>query len=158
MNAGAPKSSDSQPSQGNSYPFPEEQEEEDRSDTDEPAFEGNSSLHVHSAEASNVFEKAVQGDSSVDQNPEMVDALASLKELTSRQELHSRRRKLGTFGYRQVPKALLHSMELPPVHVVLSLLRSYKGKHCRLTLQSINLLLKAQARRLCVFSIPRLWT
>ncbi|PYH87834.1 fungal-specific transcription factor domain protein [Aspergillus ellipticus CBS 707.79] len=93
-----------------------------------PAFEGNSSLAAHSAYASEFLETAVSRSALQMSTPKISMALATLKRMVNMQDhqAQSPSREVRFPNQKAIPGSGLRDLTMPPVHVVLSLLRKCK--------------------------------
>ena len=94
-----------------------------------PAFEGNSSLAAHSAYASQFLETAVSRSALQLSSPTINTALSTLKQLVNMQDYqaHPSSRDVRFPNQKAIPRSGLRNMNMPPVQVVLPLLRRLKG-------------------------------
>ncbi|GAB1193001.1 hypothetical protein APSETT444_002203 [Aspergillus pseudonomiae] len=90
-----------------------------------PAFEGNSSLAAHSAYASQFLETAVSRSALQLSSPTINTALSTLKQLVNMQDhqAHPSSRDVRFPNQKAIPRSGLRNLNLPPVQVVLPLLR-----------------------------------
>ncbi|PWY79718.1 fungal-specific transcription factor domain protein [Aspergillus heteromorphus CBS 117.55] len=98
-----------------------------------PEFEGNSSMAAHSAYASEFLETAVSRSALPMSTPKMSMALATLKHMVNMQDhkAQSPSREVRFPNQRSIPGSGLRDLTMPPVQVVLSLLRRCKEQpHC----------------------------
>ncbi|KAE8154259.1 fungal-specific transcription factor domain protein [Aspergillus avenaceus] len=93
-----------------------------------PAFEGNSSLTAHSAYASAFLETAVSRSALQLSSPKISVALSTLKQIVNMQEskTHSSSHEVRFPNQKAVPSSGLRNLSMPPVQVVLPLLRRLK--------------------------------
>ncbi|PIG84026.1 fungal specific transcription factor domain protein [Aspergillus arachidicola] len=93
-----------------------------------PAFEGNSSLAAHSAYASQFLETAVSRSALQLSSPTISTALSTLKQLVNMQDnqAHPSSRDVRFPNQKPIPRSGLRNMNMPPVQVVLPLLRHMK--------------------------------
>ncbi|GAB1202337.1 hypothetical protein APSETT445_000949 [Aspergillus pseudonomiae] len=96
-----------------------------------PAFEGNSSLAAHSAYASQFLETAVSRSALQLSSPTINTALSTLKQLVNMQDhqAHPSSRDVRFPNQKAIPRSGLRNLNLPPVQVVLPLLRHVKEEH-----------------------------
>jgi hypothetical protein len=93
------------------------------------AFEGNSSLAAHSAYAKDFLESAVSHSTpEMFSSPKISEALSSLKQIV---EMQSKQRDAGTqrgqLSSRLGSRCDIRELEMPPLPVVLSVLKKAKG-------------------------------
>ncbi|PYI22849.1 fungal-specific transcription factor domain protein [Aspergillus violaceofuscus CBS 115571] len=95
-----------------------------------PAFEGNSSLAAHSAYASEFLETAVSRSALQVSSPTIQAALSTLKQMVSMQDhqAHSPAREIRFPNQKTILGSGIRGLAMPPVQVVLSLLRKFKEK------------------------------
>ena len=93
----------------------------------ESTFEGDSSLAAHTAFASEFLENAVQRTSLRDANPSISSALSSLREIVRMQTLPSTAHEHPFRHRRPLPRGGLKELPMPPVQLVVSMLRDVKG-------------------------------
>ncbi|RAL09064.1 putative C6 transcription factor [Aspergillus homomorphus CBS 101889] len=95
-----------------------------------PAFEGNSSLAAHSAYASEFLETAVSRSALQVSSPTIQAALSTLKQMVSMQDhqAHSPAREIRFPNQKSILGSGIRDLAMPPVQVVLSLLRKFKEK------------------------------
>ena len=93
------------------------------------AFEGNSSLAAHSAYAREFLETAVSRNALQISTPKISTALASLRQMVSMQDhqTQSSPRQVRFPNQKAIPGSGLQELSLPPVQMVLTLLRKYQG-------------------------------
>ncbi|PYH45753.1 putative C6 transcription factor [Aspergillus saccharolyticus JOP 1030-1] len=93
-----------------------------------PAFEGNSSLAAHSAYASEFLETAVSRSALQVSSPTIQAALSTLKQMVSMQihQAHSPAREVRFPNQKSLLGSGIRDLAMPPVQVVLSLLRQFK--------------------------------
>lgn len=96
----------------------------------DPAFEGNSSLAAHSAYASKFLESAVSRSAVPMSTPKMGAALSTLKQMVNMQDnqTNSSTREVRFPNQRAMPTSGLRDLVMPPIQIVLPLLRRLKGK------------------------------
>ncbi|GMG29669.1 unnamed protein product [Aspergillus oryzae] len=94
-----------------------------------PAFEGNSSLAAHSAYASQFLETAVSRSALQLSSPTINTALSTLKQLVNMQDnqAHPSSRDVRFPNQKAMPRSGLRNLNMPPVQVVLPLLRHMKA-------------------------------
>ncbi|PYI07950.1 fungal-specific transcription factor domain protein [Aspergillus sclerotiicarbonarius CBS 121057] len=94
------------------------------------AFEGNSSLAAHSAYAREFLETAVSRHALQISTPKISTALASLRQMVSMQDhqAQSPPREVRFPNQKAIPGSGLRELSLPPVQMVLTILRKYKGQ------------------------------
>ncbi|OOF94288.1 hypothetical protein ASPCADRAFT_6972 [Aspergillus carbonarius ITEM 5010] len=94
------------------------------------AFEGNSSLAAHSAYAREFLETAVSRNALQISTPKISTALASLRQMVSMQDhqTQSSPRQVRFPNQKAIPGSGLQELSLPPVQMVLTLLRKYQGE------------------------------
>lgn len=93
-----------------------------------PEFEGEPSTSAHSAYASELFEKVVVKTPLAEHSPEMMNALSALKDIVERQKLPSSVHTLRFAGQKPAAaKVDFSKLEMPPLNVVLALLKNAKG-------------------------------
>lgn len=93
-----------------------------------PEFQGEPSTTAHSAYASELFEKVVVKTPLAEHSPEMMNALAALKDIVERQKLPSSIHTLRFAGQKAASTNVDFSkLEMPPLNVVLAVLRNAKG-------------------------------
>lgn len=96
----------------------------------EPRFEGDSSLAAHSAYAKEFLESAVSHSTpEMFSSPKISEALSSLKQIV---EMQSKQRDAGTqrgqLSSRLSARCDIRDLEMPPLPIVLSVLKKAKGK------------------------------
>jgi len=92
------------------------------------AFEGNSSLAAHAAFATTFLENAVERTSLRDLSPDMSDAVLSLQQIVGMQSRRSASQELRFPHQKPLPKGGLRELPMPPMPVVISMLREIKGE------------------------------
>lgn len=92
-----------------------------------PAFEGNSSLAAHSAYASKFLETAVSQSALQMTSPKIEAALSTLKQIVNMQDQQPASRGLRFRHQKAVPRSGLRELKMPPMQVVVGLLRNIKG-------------------------------
>ncbi|KAI1928138.1 hypothetical protein LOZ66_005313 [Ophidiomyces ophidiicola] len=93
-------------------------------------FEGESALSTHSVLASAIFEKQMGSSPNIEQNPAMKQALSSLRDIVETQTRPSPSIHTLRFPSQKPGNKLdLSQLELPPLDVVLSMLRLSKGHY-----------------------------
>ncbi|KKZ62349.1 hypothetical protein EMCG_03235 [[Emmonsia] crescens] len=93
-------------------------------------FEGEPSTSAHSAYASELFEKVVVKTPLAEHCPEMMNALSALKDIVERQKLPSSVHTLRFAGQKPAAaKVDFSKLEMPPLNVVLALLKNAKESH-----------------------------
>lgn len=102
---------------------------DDGDDSPSSAFEGTSSLAAQTVLASEFIEDAVGRTSLNELSPEMKSALASLQQIVSMQQKKSSDHAARISNQKPMPRGGLRELPMPPVQVVLSLLREMKGKY-----------------------------
>ncbi|KAE8348322.1 hypothetical protein BDV28DRAFT_143800 [Aspergillus coremiiformis] len=101
-----------------------------------PAFEGNSSLAAQSAYASEFLETAVSRSALQLSSPKISAALSTLKQLVSMQDhqAHPASREVRFPNQKAIPSSGLRNLSMPPVQVVLPILRRLKKEPSTLLL------------------------
>lgn len=104
------------------------------SDSDEldSAFEGESSLAAHTAFASEFLEQAVGRSSSmtgITLNPSMEAALSSLQQIVGMQHRQSSSHVVRFPHQKPFPRGGFKELPMPPLQIVVALLRAIKGAH-----------------------------
>ncbi|KAG5297629.1 fungal specific transcription factor domain-containing protein [Histoplasma ohiense] len=95
-----------------------------------PEFQGEPSTTAHSAYASELFEKVVVKTPLAEHSPEMMNALAALKDIVERQKLPSSIHTLRFAGQKAASTNVDFSkLEMPPLNVVLAVLKNAKESH-----------------------------
>ncbi|PGH02127.1 hypothetical protein GX51_04831 [Blastomyces parvus] len=118
------------PSQSATVPREVSRAESPPSNTTSPEFEGEPSMSAHSAHASELFEKVVVKTPLSEHSPEMMNALAALKDIVERQKLPSSVHMLRFPGQKPASAGVDFSkLEMPPPDVVLALLKNAKESH-----------------------------
>ncbi|EGE85702.2 fungal specific transcription factor domain-containing protein [Blastomyces dermatitidis ATCC 18188] len=118
------------PSQAATVPATVSSAESTHSNTTNPEFEGEPSMSAHSAHASELFEKVVVKTPLAEHSPEMMHALAALKDIVERQKLPSSVHTLRFAGQKPASThADLSKLEMPPLEVVLAVLKNAKASH-----------------------------
>lgn len=92
-----------------------------------PAFEGNSSLAAHSAYASKFLETAVSQSALHMTSPKIETALSTLRQIVSMQDQQPSFRGVRFKHQKSVGRSGLQELKMPPLHVVVRLLRKIKG-------------------------------
>jgi hypothetical protein len=96
-------------------------------DSESAEFEGESSLHAHTIAARDLLEQTLRNHSPVRDDPKMVAALSSLRQIVESDKVKPSKKKsklLGLGGGRQV----IYELKLPPSEIVLDILHKSKGK------------------------------
>ncbi|KAF2495469.1 hypothetical protein BU16DRAFT_461129 [Lophium mytilinum] len=91
---------------------------------DEVPFEGDTSLNAHTVFASRLLEQKVGSDGFTGQNPEMVAALSSLRNIVSKEFTEAETGQSGDTPRSNAGKPRQTSIERPPRHLVLEFLKS----------------------------------
>jgi hypothetical protein len=93
------------------------------------AFEGNSSLAAHSAYASEFLETAVSRSALQMSSPKISAALSTLKQIVNMQDhqAHTSFREARLPHQKAIPSCGLRNLSMPPIQVVLPLLRRIQG-------------------------------
>ncbi|KAB8234773.1 hypothetical protein BDV23DRAFT_30138 [Aspergillus alliaceus] len=101
-----------------------------------PTFEGNSSLLAHSAYASEFLETAVSRSALQLSSPKISAALSTLKQLVTMQDhqAHPSSKEVRFPNQKAMPSSGLRNLSMPPVQVVLPLLRRLKDHPATLLL------------------------
>ncbi|THC92078.1 hypothetical protein EYZ11_008459 [Aspergillus tanneri] len=96
----------------------------------DPTFEGNSSLAAHSAYASEFLESAVSRSALAMSTPKINAALSTLKQIVNMQDpqSHPSPREVRLPNQRAMPSSGLRDLAMPPIQVVLPLLRKLKDE------------------------------
>lgn len=92
------------------------------------AFKGDSSVDAHTAFASEFLEHAVEKTSLRDMNPSMSNALHLLQQMVNMQNQRSSTHELRFPHAKPLPRGGLRDLAMPPVQLVVSLLRDIKGR------------------------------
>ncbi|KAF7594035.1 hypothetical protein BBP40_010313 [Aspergillus hancockii] len=92
------------------------------------AFEGNSSLAAHSAYASEFLETAVSRSALQMSSPKITAALSTLKQIVNMQDhqTHPSSREVRLPHQKTIPSSGLRNLGMPPIQVILPLLRRLK--------------------------------
>ncbi|EAS33170.3 transcription factor [Coccidioides immitis RS] len=90
-------------------------------------FEGESALSAHSVLASAIFEQTMGSSPNIEQNPAMIQALSSLRDIVKGQTRPCGMHVLRFPGQSPGKRLDLSQLELPPLDIVLSMLRLSKG-------------------------------
>jgi hypothetical protein len=96
-------------------------------DSESVEFEGESSLHAHSIAAQHLLEQTLGTHSHVRNNPKMVAALNSLRQIVEADKVEPFQKKSNSIrvgGLRQS----IYELKLPPTEAILEILRKSKGK------------------------------
>lgn len=110
--------------------------DEDRDELDS-TFEGTSSLTVQTALASEFLEDAVGRTSLRELSPEMKSALSSLQQIVGMQQQKPSSEWARFPNQKSMPRGGIKELPMPPLQVVLSILREMKGTApTRLSLRS----------------------
>jgi hypothetical protein len=92
-----------------------------------PAFEGSSSLAAHSAYASKFLETAVSQSALQMTSPKIEAALSTLRQIVSMQNQQPASRGVRFKHQKAVPRSGLRELKMPPMQVVVGLLRNIKS-------------------------------
>lgn len=96
--------------------------------TNTPTFEGESSMFNQSTHASDFLLQAVSNDPVVGQNPEVIAALTSLREIINKNNgRHQSDEDHILLGIRDVRRDHIRSMDLPPLEIVSELVYHTRG-------------------------------
>jgi hypothetical protein len=116
-------------------PF-DELDSDTSSDAGDPAYEGTSSLLAHTVQAREFLEHAVEREQQT-LSAGMRSALSSLQQIVG---LKQQKKRSGRLGLRKdvrfsnqkpIPPGGLKDLEMPPVQIVIDLLRDIKGMSIR---------------------------
>lgn len=96
-------------------------------DSETVECEGESSLDAHSFAARDLLVQTLGNHSQVRNNPRMITALASLRQIVEADRVEaSQQQKLKLTGLGR-PRQLIYELKLPPTEGVLEILRKSKG-------------------------------
>ncbi|PGH27088.1 hypothetical protein AJ80_01275 [Polytolypa hystricis UAMH7299] len=94
-----------------------------------PGFEAEPSFEAHSAHASELFAKAMGNSPGVYTNPEMAEALSSLRDIVKRQRPPTSVHTLRFPGQLERERIDVTKLELPPIDAISMLLKLCKESH-----------------------------
>jgi hypothetical protein len=115
-------------------------------DTDsDSAFDGDSAIAAHAVYVTKFLDSAVDRVSLQDMNPNMNAAISSLQQIMGLLRRHPSSRVLKFQHQQVVPPGGLAELTMPPMHVVVAMLKRVKGLlmyYCNERVESIVLRLK----------------
>jgi hypothetical protein len=91
-------------------------------------FEGNSSMAAHTEFASEFFEHALKATTTGHLDPDLQNALTSLKQIVSMRGRQRDAHENCFVHQKPLPKGGIYQMTLPPTDIVLKLLREVQGQ------------------------------
>jgi hypothetical protein len=91
-------------------------------------FEGESSLHAHSITTRDLLEQTLNNHSHVRDDPKMIAALSSLRQIVEADKVEHSRKKPKLTGLEGGVKQSIFELKLPPTEVILDILHKSKGK------------------------------
>jgi hypothetical protein len=96
-------------------------------DSESVEFEGESSLHAHSIAARDLLEQTLGNNLHVREDPKMIAALSSLRQIVEADKAEPSQKKPKLTGLGEVRQSI-YELKLPPAEAILDILRKSKGK------------------------------
>jgi hypothetical protein len=90
-------------------------------------FEGESSVHAHSIAARDLLEQTLGNHRNVRDNPKMVAALSSLRQIVEMDRVEPSHKKPGWMGLG-ISRQAIYELKLPPTGVILEIIRESKSR------------------------------